>query len=85
LSDIPGIGEIFFSQNIPGLWCYLLVPLAWFVLNKDDLGLKIRVCGGENPDAAIPSAVSVHVFDISLSFSVGHFPGIAGASLSIAL
>ena len=42
LSDIPFVGEIFFSQNLLVYGAYLLVPLAWFVLNKTTLGLKIR-------------------------------------------
>ena len=58
LSDIPGIGEIFFSQNILVYGAYLLVPVAWFVLNKTTLGLKIRSVG-ENPDAADSLGVSV--------------------------
>jgi simple sugar transport system permease protein len=84
LSAIPGIGEIFFSQNILVYLAYLLVPLAWFVLNKTTLGLKIRAVG-ENPDAADSLGVSVarvRYFTIILG---GTLSGIAGASLSIAL
>lgn len=84
LSDIPGIGEIFFSQNILVYGAYLLVPLAWFVLNKTTLGLKIRAVG-ENPDAADSLGVSVarvRYFTIILG---GTLSGVAGASLSIAL
>jgi simple sugar transport system permease protein len=84
LSSIPGVGEIFFSQNILVYGAYLLVPLAWFVLNKTTLGLKIRSVG-ENPDAADSLGVSVariRYFTIILG---GTLSGIAGASLSIAL
>lgn len=84
LSDIPGLGEIFFNQNILVYGAYLLVPLAWFVLNKTTLGLKIRAVG-ENPDAADSLGVSisrVRYFTITLG---GILSGIAGASLSIAL
>jgi ABC-type uncharacterized transport system permease subunit len=83
LSDIPGLGEIFFSQNILVYGAYLLVPLAWFVLNKTTLGLKIRSVG-ENPDAADSLGVSVariRYFTIILG---GTLSGLAGASLSIA-
>src|SRR5215212_8548952 len=58
LSDIPGIGVIFFKQNLLVYGAYLLVPVAWFVLNKTTLGLKIRSVG-ENPDAADSLGVSV--------------------------
>jgi simple sugar transport system permease protein len=84
LSAIPGIGEIFFSQNILVYLAYLLVPLAWFVLNKTTLGLKIRAVG-ENPAAADSLGVNVgriRYFTIILG---GTLSGIAGASLSIAL
>jgi len=84
LSDIPGLGEIFFSQNLLVYGAYLLVPLAWFVLNKTTLGLKIRSVG-ENPEAADSLGVSVariRYFTIILG---GTLSGLAGASLSIAL
>ena len=84
LSDIPGIGEIFFSQNILVYGAYLLVPVSWFVLNKTTLGLKIRSVG-ENPDAADSLGVSVariRYFTVTLG---GILSGVAGASLSIAL
>ncbi|MFL7871404.1 MAG: ABC transporter permease [Anaerolineales bacterium] len=84
LSDIPGLGEIFFSQNLMVYVAYLLVPIAWFVLNKTTLGLKIRSVG-ENPEAADSLGVSVagiRYFTIVLG---GTLSGVAGASLSIAL
>jgi len=84
LSDIPGIGEIFFSQNVLVYLAFALVPIAWFVLNKTTLGLKIRAVG-ENPDAADSlgiSVVRVRYFTIILG---GTLAGMAGASMSIAL
>ena len=84
LSDIPGIGEIFFSQNVLVYLAFALVPISWFVLNKTTLGLKIHSVG-ENPDAADSLGVSVarvRYFTIILG---GTLSGVAGASLSIAL
>ncbi|MGZ6316184.1 MAG: ABC transporter permease [Anaerolineales bacterium] len=84
LSAIPGIGDIFFKQSVLVYGAYLLVPIAWFVLNKTTLGLKIRSVG-ENPDAADSLGVSVarvRYFTIILG---GALSGIAGASLSISL
>jgi simple sugar transport system permease protein len=84
LSGIPGVGDIFFNQNLLVYGAYLLVPVAWFVLNKTTLGLKIRSVG-ENPDAADSLGVSVvriRYFTIVLG---GILSGVAGASLSIAL
>jgi ABC-type uncharacterized transport system permease subunit len=84
LSDLPVLGQIFFSQNILVYGAFALVPIAWFVLNKTTLGLKIRAVG-ENPEAADSLGVSVagvRYFTIILG---GMLSGIAGASLSIAL
>jgi len=84
LSDIPFLGEIFFRQNILVYGAFLLVPTAWFVLNKTTLGLKIRAVG-ENPEAADSLGVSVarvRYFTIILG---GTLSGLAGASMSIAL
>ncbi|MDF1500793.1 MAG: ABC transporter permease [Anaerolineales bacterium] len=84
LSDIPVIGEILFRQNLLVYGAFALVPIAWFVLNKTTLGLKIRAVG-ENPEAADSLGVSVakvRYFTIILG---GMLSGIAGASLSIGL
>ncbi len=84
LSDIPYLGEIFFAHNILVYLAYLLVPAAWFVLNKTTLGLKIRSVG-ENPEAADSLGVSVarvRYFTVTLG---GILSGVAGASLSIGL
>jgi general nucleoside transport system permease protein len=84
LSEIPVIGAIFFQQNILVYGAFLLVPAAWFVLNKTTLGLKIRSVG-ENPEAADSLGVSVarvRYFTIILG---GTLSGLAGASMSIAL
>lgn len=84
LGDIPVIGEIFFRQNLLVYLAFLLVPLAWFVLNKTTLGLKIRAVG-ENPEAADSLGVNVALvryFTVTLG---GILSSIAGASLSVAL
>ena len=84
LSDIPVIGQIFFSQNILVYGAYLLVPVAWFILNKTTFGLSIQAVG-ENPEAADSLGVSVpRVRYFTLIFG-GILSGVAGASLSIAL
>ena len=84
LSKIPVLGEIFFNQNALVYLAFLLVPVAWFVLNKTTLGLKIRAVG-ENPEAADSLGVSVAGIRYLTVTMGGVFSGIAGASLSIAL
>ncbi len=84
LSKIPVIGEIFFNQDVLVYGAYLLVPLAWFILNKTTLGLKINSVG-ENPAAADTLGVSVTGIRYLTVTLGGVLAGIAGASLSIAL
>lgn len=84
LSDIPILGEIFFSQNIMVYGAYALVPIAWFILNKTTIGLKIRAVG-ENPEAADSLGVSVSTVRYITVTMGGILSAIAGASLSIAL
>jgi len=84
LSDIPIIGEIFFSHNILVYIAFFLVPVAWFVLNKTTLGLKIRAVG-ENPDATDSLGVSVNRVRYFTVIFGGIMSALGGASLSIAL
>ena len=84
LGNIPVIGPIFFQQSIPVYGAFLLVPVAWFVLDRTTLGLKIKAVG-QNPAAADSLGVSVdriRYFSVCLG---GALAGVAGASLSIAL
>ncbi len=84
LSDLPVVGEIFFSHNLLVYGAYLLVPLAWFVLNKTTLGMKIHAIG-ENPQAADSLGISVARIRYYTIIQGGILSGIAGASLSIGL
>lgn len=84
LSNIPVIGELFFSKNILVYLAFLLVPVASFVLNKTNLGLKIRAVG-ENPEAADSLGVSVSKIRYFTTIFGGAMSGLSGASLSIAL
>jgi ABC-type uncharacterized transport system permease subunit len=84
LSDIPILGEVFFSHNIMVYGAYALVPIATFVLKKTNIGLKIRSVG-ENPEAADSLGVSVGAVRYLTVTLGGVLSAIAGASLSIAL
>jgi ABC-type uncharacterized transport system permease subunit len=84
LSDIPILGDVFFSHNIMVYCAYALVPIATFVLNKTNVGLKIRSVG-ENPEAADSLGVSVGAVRYLTVTLGGVLSAIAGASLSIAL
>jgi len=84
LGDIPVIGEIAFRQSIPVYGAFLLVPLAWWFLEKTTWGMRIKAVG-QNPAAADSLGVSVdrvRYFSVCLGAVLA---GLAGASLSLAL
>lgn len=84
LSDIPFLGEIFFQQSIVVYGAFLLVPVAWWFLDKTTWGLKIKAVG-QNPAAADSLGVNVNrvrYFSVCLGSGLA---GVAGASLSLAL
>lgn len=82
LSDIPWIGEIFFQHNLLVYVAFLLVPIAWFVINKTTFGLNIRAVG-ETPEAADTLGVSVNLTR-TLTILIGNaMAGLAGAALAL--
>lgn len=84
LADLPILGELFFNYNIMTYGAYLLVPIAWYVLNRTTWGLKIRAVG-QNPVAADSVGVNVNRVRYSAVILGGILAGVAGASLSISL
>jgi simple sugar transport system permease protein len=84
LGDLPLVGEALFNHNLLVYSAFLLVPVAWWVLNRTTLGLKIRAVG-EKPEAADSLGVSVTRIRYLTVGLGGVLAGVAGASLSIAL
>jgi len=84
LSDLPSLGEVLFDQSLPVYAAFLLVPLAWFILEKTTWGLRLKAVG-QTPAAADSLGVSVDRVRY-LAVCVGSMlAGLAGASLSLAL
>ena len=84
LGDIPVVGQIFFNHSLLVYGAFLLVPIAWWVLEKTTWGLKIKSVG-QNPAAADSLGVNVdRVRYVSVCLGA-ILAGIAGASLSISL
>lgn len=84
LGNLPIVGDIFFNQSLLVYGAFLLVPVAWFVLDKTTLGLKIKSVG-QNPAAADTLGVNVdrvRYFSVCLGSMLA---GLAGASLSLSL
>ena len=84
LSSVPIVGEIFLGHSIMVYGAYLLVPIAWYILNRTTLGLKIRSVG-QNPQAADTLGVNVSMVRYMTVTAGGMLAGIAGASLSISM
>jgi simple sugar transport system permease protein len=84
LGDIPILGEILFNHSILVYGGFLLIPAAWWILDKTSWGLKIKAVG-QNPAAADSLGVSVDRVRY-VSVCIGSMlAGLAGASLSISL
>lgn len=82
LSDIPWIGEIFFQHNILVYLAFLLVPVAWFVINKTTFGLNVRAVG-ETPEAADTLGVSVNRVRLQTILIANMMAGLAGGALAL--
>lgn len=60
LSDIPIIGDLFFTKFYITTFLGILILIAtWLYLYKTKMGMRIRACG-ENPHAADAAGISVY-------------------------
>ncbi len=85
LSQIPILGPIFFTnQSILVYVGYLLVPLAWFYINRTRPGMHLRAVG-EYPAAADALGINVFRLRYFYVFVGGLLAGLAGATISLAV
>jgi simple sugar transport system permease protein len=84
LSSLPGVGPILFSNSIVVYGAFLLVPIAWFVLERTTWGLRIKAVG-QSPAAADSLGVSVNRVRYVCVCLGGALAGLAGASMSLSL
>lgn len=85
LSSIPVIGPIFFTnQSVLVYFGYLLVPLAWYYINRTRPGLHLRAVG-EYPSAADALGINVFRMRYFYVFVGGVLAGLAGATISLAI
>jgi len=83
LADIPLIGPALFSQRLTVYLAFLLVPAAWWMLNRTSVGLAVKAAG-ERPDAAEALGVRVmRVRWVSL-LTCGVLAGVGGGQLTLA-
>jgi general nucleoside transport system permease protein len=85
LSQIPVLGPIFFTnQNVLVYVGYLLVPLAWYYINRTRPGLHLRAVG-EYPSAADALGINVFRMRYFYVFVGGLLAGLGGATISLAI
>ena len=85
LSAIPILGPIFFKdQSVLVYIGYLMVPLAWYYINRTRPGLHLRAVG-EYPSAADALGINVYRMRYMYVFIGGMFAGLSGATISLAV
>ena len=85
ISRIPVLGPIFFSnQSIMVYIGYLMIPLAWYYINRTRPGLHLRAVG-EYPSAADALGINVFRMRYAYVFVGGMLAGLAGATISLAV
>jgi general nucleoside transport system permease protein len=85
LSQIPFVGPIFFdNQSILVYVGYLMIPLAWYYINRTRAGLHLRAVG-EYPAAADALGINVFRLRYFYVFVGGMLAGLAGATISLAV
>ena len=85
LTKIPVLGPIFFTnQNVLVYIGYLLIPLAWYYINRTRPGLHLRAIG-ETPAAADTLGINVNRLRYFYVFIGGLLAGVGGATISLAV
>jgi len=82
LSSLPVLGPTFTDESILTYVAWLVVPLAYVVLYRTPLGLRIRSVG-ENPEAAATVGINVKRIQLTAIMICGLLAGLAGCYLSI--
>lgn len=83
LVQIPILGEALFRSTATDYIALALVPIAWYFLNRSNLGLEL-ISVGEDPEMADTMGVSVFKLRYLAVIIGGGFAGAAGAHLSLA-
>ena len=83
LSEIPVIGPALFRHNVLVYLCFLMIPVAWFLMERTTYGLRVKMVG-EHPRAADARGIRVHFVRYTAVLIGGGFAGAAGAYMSTA-
>lgn len=85
LYQIPFIGPVFFGGHSALVYIgYLMIPLAWYFINRTRAGLHLRAVG-EYPAAVDAQGISVYKMRYFYVFIGGLLAGLGGAAISLAI
>lgn len=85
LSQVPVIGPIFFqNQSVLTYVGFLLIPAAWYWINRTRPGLHLRAVG-ESPAAADVQGIDIVRTRYAYVFVGGLLAGLAGATITLAI
>lgn len=82
LSDIPWLGDLLFNHVPPVYLIYLTVPIAWWILFRSHIGLRMRAIG-EAPEAAAATGIPVIRYQFFATVACGAMAGLAGTYASL--
>ena len=78
LSEIPIIGDIFFTRIYPTVYlAFILVIITWYLLYKTSFGLRLRATG-EHPQAVDSMGINVYKMRYFGVVASGALAGLAG-------
>jgi ABC-type uncharacterized transport system permease subunit len=85
LTRVPILGPVMFTnQNALVYVGYILIPAAWFYINRTRPGLHLRAVG-QHPAAADALGINVYGLRYGYVFVGGMLAGLAGATISLAV
>ncbi|MDQ3688786.1 MAG: ABC transporter permease [Chloroflexota bacterium] len=84
LAGLEGVGPIFDQYGLTWIAFLVVVPAAWWVLQRSSFGLEVRAVG-ENPEAAEAAGVSVARTRYLALMIGGALMAIGGAFFTLAL
>ena len=85
LADLPIVGQILFrDQSVLVYAGFLLVPAAWFWIERTRPGLHLRAIG-ESPAAADAQGIGVQRLRLAYVVFGGVLAGLAGATITLAV
>jgi general nucleoside transport system permease protein len=82
LSDLPFLGDAFFSQTAMTYMALILVAVVWYALYRTPLGLAVRMAG-ENPLAAEAQGIDVLAVRTGAVMVGSAFMSVGGAFLTM--